>query len=370
MKKVLSLLLVFALVLGMSVTSFAKTNNATTDDGFSVFNTSFGDASTYGGGGADIDLGDVIAYKGQTFSFYLATSAFTPSTEGTLTTAEKAAQTAYYAPKATAGLGKAFMKGVTSRWRVAKGSNVIDKAELSYAKPSGVNTDIARIEVKFVNPFPTANKDGTAFDFWVYPVVGGTIQPYDTKGVHIYGTLKNEVVAIDSAWDYVDLYTGIIADVTETIRNVKYSLGPDGSSNNNDDVVLVGRGVKGQKYWGRANSDISDTDADYMDKYDVTQVYHLTMLGGLDKVTDHVLLNTATKDDFVFDGELHYLGKGNDKLPVATTYYIAPAMIELPSDEEPVPEDEEAEDPLVTAPITGGDISAPAGIFDNPSTGA
>jgi hypothetical protein len=58
-------------------------------------------------------------------------------------------------------------------------------------------------------------------------------------------------------------------------------------------------------------------------------------------------------------------------IPFREKYYIADHMIEVAADEEPIeePEDEEL-DPLVVPPETGGDVSAPAGIFDNPSTGA
>jgi hypothetical protein len=358
MKKVLSLLLVLTLALGMSVPALAYD---------AAMGTGFVDIST--AGNVDTDLGDVS--PGQSFSFYLATSGFALSNFKTSKT-EVAASDAYYAPLATAGIPK--MAKVVSRIRVSKGSNVIDKAELNYEKPnSGYAAAVARINVAFIDPFPTTNTDGTAFDFWVYPVVDGKIQKYDEYGVHFTGTLKNEVLAIDSTFDYIDLVTGYIADIKETIRNVQYGLGPDVTSNNtyDDDVVLVGRAVKGQKYWGRATNDLSDTDIEYMGTYGIEQVFHVTALGGLDKVTNNVILNTATKDDYVFDGDLQFLGMGDSKtIPFRSTYYIGPKMIEAPVDEEPIEGEDEELDPLVVPPETGGDISAPAGIFDNPSTGA
>jgi hypothetical protein len=363
MKKVLSLLLVLTLVLGMSVTSFAV-GDPGDGTGFSVTTTATGSVVAAG----EHDFEDVYT-PSPTFNFFLATSAFDLGSIDEAKKADREASAAYHAGLATAGLTKAALPKVVSRIRVAKGSNVIKTAELKFAKLNDSPVAVAKIEVEFVTPFANNNPDGQAFDFWVYPVVGGKIKDYESMGMHFIGTLKNHTIEIDSSYDYVDLYTGIIADIKETIRQVEYSLGPDTGSNNNDDVVLVGRAVKNQRYWGRAHTDLSDTDIDYMDQYGIEQVYHLVTLGGLDKVTDHVVLNTAAATDYVFDGDLQFLGMGNSStIPFRNTYYIAPEMIEVATD-EPIEGDEDI-DPLVVPPETGGDISAPAGIFDNPSTGA
>jgi hypothetical protein len=415
MKKALSLLLVLTLVLGMSVTSFAAISVA----------KNFEDDLYNGFGGQHVPLGDevrpgfvdtyVLEYGDFTVSFgdsdpspvYGYTNAAgaaqqwdltpittiigTPGSPGSTTTTTneflqakaisdfptkgtynsvRDRKAAWYASlgfmnfdgntKVTVyGYAKKDLPKVVGRTRISKGANTIKAADLVY-------DDNARVKIEFVDPFPSNNTDGQEFDIWVYPVVDGKAWPYEEYGINWTGTLKNYNNEVDAATDYLDLYTGQIAVMVDTVREIRYDLGP---GPNESDVVLVGRGIKGQKYWGVANNTVSETDAANMDQYDIDQVYHLDQRGGLDKVTDHVLLGSATKDDFVFDGELKYLGMGNAKLPYAATYYIADHMIEVAAEEEPTEEDEEL-DPLVVPPETGGDISAPAGIFDNPSTGA
>ena len=358
MKKVLSLLLVLTLVLGMSVTSFAAPA-PTILSGFDE------------NGNREIDLDAQL--PGDSYSFPLTTTNIT-SPAGNLT-GKTALTVASVGTNSTGGaLIKAAFPKLVSRTRVSKGANAIKKAELDWdatypltaGRSGGKNS--ARIVIEFVKPFKNNNTDGQAFDIWVYPVLDGKAYDYEDFGVHFFGTLKNETVPVDAATNYVDLYTGNIATIDETVRNIEYDLGPDGSDH---DIVLVGRGVKGAKYWGVANQDVSETDADYMDEHDIDAVYHLSVLGGLDKVTNNVLINTASKDDYIFDGELKFLGMGNSKtIPFAETYYIADHMIEVAADAEPEEGEDEEVDPLVVPPETGGTVAAPAGIFDNPSTGA
>jgi hypothetical protein len=268
--------------------------------------------------------------------------------------------------KAVAEGPKGFLKKdlpkVVGRTRISKGAGTIKTAELNF----GGAGDTARVYIEFVKPFKNNDPDGQEFDVWVYPVVDGKAWPYEEYGRNFTGTLKNPVTDVDDATNYIDMYTGNIANILEQVRVLEYDLGPESSAH---DVTIFGRAVKGQKYWGVANNEVSDEDDALMTQYDIDQVYHLSVIG-LDKVATNVELATATKDDFVFDGELKFLGMGNSNtIPFRETYYIADHMIEVEADEEPIEEDEEL-DPLVVPPETGGDVSAPAGIFDNPSTGA
>jgi hypothetical protein len=297
----------------------------------------------------------------------------------------------FYAGVHGNGWAKRELPKVTHRMRVAKGSNVIKKAVLSYAGAvssvppglgvpggtSGVNPSIAQwvgkdkiatLEVQFINPFPSNSLDGTDFDFTLFPVVDGNAWDDEIYGFNIIGTLKNEVTEIDDTYDYVDMYTGHIADVQENIREIAYDLGP---ARNDHEVIVVGRAIKGQRYWAVANTTpVNDAEVDKMDANDIDIVYHLDQRGGLDKVADHVELRTPFATDYVFDKDLKFLGMGDAELPYQDTYYVADHMIEVAAEEEPLEEDEET-DPLVVAPETGGDdVSAPAGIFENPSTGA
>jgi hypothetical protein len=400
MKKVLSLLLVLTLVLGMSVTSFAAIT-VTKDPGASVtgFGAEYRDLDVVRPGHIDsyvlpysafnvqytgqsepstiygyIDgAGNVIQWPNGN---YASAAAIDAATAGVYSTAQ--AKTNAYTGAgfanlnassnipAAAGTGyaKRDLPKVVARTRISKGANTIKTADLVY-------DDNARVKIEFVNPFPSNNTDGQEFDIWVYPVVDGTAWDYEQYGINWVGTLENYANDVDAATDYIDMYTGQIAVMLDTVRAIRYDMGPGANSS---DIVVVGRGIKGQKYWGVANNTVSETDADNMDLHDIDQVFHLDQRGGLDKVAAYVEVNSATKDDYIFDGSLQFLGMGDSKtIPYRDTYYVADHMIEVEAEDEPLEEgiDEEAEDPLVGVPETGGDsVSAPAGIFDNPSTGA
>ena len=358
MKKVLSLLLVLTLVLGMSVTSFATGDVPALGGGFSAIHASSGAAISVMSGN-EYDFGDEVR-PGGGVTYRLDDSAFS----GYATNATSDVDDFQLLSLATGGITKVMMPKVISRVRISKGSNVVKKAELNW----GGNNKTAQIEVEFIDPFPSNSLDGTGFDFWVYPVIDGKPQDYETAGVRFFGTLKNHVTEIDTGYDYIDLYTGYIADIKEGIRTVEYDLGPAGSDH---DVIVVGRAIKGQRYWGIADNSPTDNDADKMDEYDIDMVYHIDQRGGLDKIADHVELRNTTSNDYIFDGELKFLGMGNSKtIPYRATYYIADHMIEVAADAEPEEGEDEEVDPLVVPPEPGGEVSAPAGIFDNPSTGA
>jgi hypothetical protein len=257
------------------------------------------------------------------------------------------------------GYTKKALPKVVVRTRIAKGASVLDKAEITYDAKG-----LAQLTIKFVNPFKSNNPDGQEFDIWAFPVVDGKHWKYDTHGVNFVGTLKNESCSVDSATDYVDLYNGVIAKIEANVRNVEFDLG--------NDVSIFGKGYKSQKFWGRATQDVSEADLEKLEKYNIGAVYHLEVIGGLDKAAGNVVIKSASKADYIFDGELKFLGMGDSKtLPFAETYYIADHMIEVASEEEPIEDTTDEElDPLALPPVTGGTVSAPSGLFDNPSTGA
>jgi hypothetical protein len=357
MKRALSLVLVLVLALGMSVTSFAAIS--VNDDPAKNNDTGFSDLKkTSDGSSAGIynDLGTVYAGS-PSFTYKLAKGAFSVSAGDKASDSEKAVVNTITASN---GYLKKALPKVVARTRIAKGSNIIDKIDITY------NSDkLAQLEVKFVNPFKNNNPDGQEFDIWVFPVVGGKAWDYETKGINFTGTYKNDCFTVDAQTDYADLYNGYIAKIDANVRNVKFDLG--------NDITVNAKAYKGQKFWGKANQDVKEADIANMDKYpSIMAVYHLDVLGGLDKAANNVVIASANNEDYIFDGSLKFLGMGDSKnLPFSETYYVSSKMIEVVSEEEPIEAntDEEA-DPLVLAPQTGGEVSAPAGIFDNPSTGA
>ena len=358
MKKVTSLLLVLVLVLGMSVTSFASIKVKTDETTGAGFSTAKNGAVS----GPEVDLGDVT--PGDSAKFKLISNGTGKAFDldmSKATTQEATAAAQASNGLATEGYVKKALPKVVARTRISKGANAIDKAEINF----GATGDVAQIELKFVNPFKNNNVDGQEFDIWLFPVVDGKTWNYKEKGINFKGVLKNDTVPVDAQTSYVDLYTGYIAEITETVRKVEFDLGSD--------VIIIGKGHKGAKYWGRAHQDVSETDSDNMDKHNIDAVYHLEVLGGLDKGANNVEIRSAGKKDYIFDGNMKFLGMGDSKtIPYSETYYIADHMIEIEAEAEPIENADNAEqaDPLVVPPETGATASAPQGLFQNPSTGA
>jgi hypothetical protein len=343
MKKLVTLLLVLALALGMSTASFAVINKVPTPDDLAEVGFA-GDPES-----ETIIYDDLAPIPGEVISIPLQEGAFT----GTIGNTEDEIAAPYTSK---------MLRDVSLRTRIAKGASALDHVSLVFDR---ITEDYegagANIEIEFVSPFRSNNTDGLDFSFWVYPVVDGRVWNYETYGQYFEGNLCNEVTDVTAGTDYIDMYNGKIANVVDSVRNLEYDLGPE---DNESTVMVVGRAVKGAKYWGVANTNISDAQDAVMTQYKIDQVFNLDVIN-LDKVADHVKLD-VDGTSWVYDADLKYLGRGGDNLSFSPVYYISANEIIV---EEEVPEDLGGDDLVIDPPITGGYDDAPAGPFDNPSTG-
>lgn len=315
MKKVLSLLLVAILVLGMSSVSFAATKS-----GGYVGTPTVNDFS------GDLEADASVAWQiPQLQDVPLATAGVT-----------------YHTAKAV----KAAK--VTVKSSLKSGSKFLDEVKIDDAQPTtGLGTTTAKVACvvfNIVDPFVSTGDVDYNYTFYL---------AFDGKqdrniDYHAEAQIIANTVPVDADTDYVDLSDGLVADVSAYVKAIEVDLG--------NGVILNTKLYNGKKYFGVASTDVSEDDDAIMSKYpSIDQVITLTTIG-LNAAGNIVTLEDCG-DGYVYDKDMKYLGRANEKLPYSTKYYIS--TIEIVSEDE-VGEGDAPED---------GEGEAPANANDNPETG-
>lgn len=336
MKKALALLLVVVLALGMSTTAFAT-----------VTKSPMQAAPDWTGKGGD--LGEIIADKDISVFFDLLQADF--GTTGWDATYEYS----------SGGVVKTDItkSKLTLRTKIAKGSVAIDEVKFDYSgtaiAPNTGNGTLktAKVEIAFIHPFKNNNTDGLDFDITIYPVLDG--KAYPDNGANYTGTYKNNETNVDADTYYVDMSYGAIAVVDEYAKEVEYDLG--------EGVSLFGKAIKNAKYWGVADTEPNEAQDEVMTKYDIDSIYTMSTIG-LAGVCNYVKLNDADPSAYVYDGNLKYLGRANEKLAYADVYYLSSKQLDVEDEEEPADDT----DPPEAPEDLGGD-GYPDNVNDNPGTG-
>ncbi len=356
MKKVVSLLLVAVLALGMSTMAFAAgvkvVKDPTANPG--SYTPAYAGSNVTGAPGSQIiDFTDSARAGDEKF-------AEMPLVGGTTTFFTLDSTTATYT--ATAGLTKAAASQakVTMKTRISKGSAAIDKIELNY----GATGNTARIKVALVNPFVSNNEDGLEFEATAYILVDGKSW-LDIAPLSIAGTLKNVLddTNVDKDTTYFDFSDGkTIMKPTELVKSMEYYLG--------ENVSVFGRALKNAKYYAVAKTSTTDADDANILKYDLDGVYHIKAVN-LASVASYVTLGDADATQYIYDGDMKYLGRGNDHLPYAETYYLSAKELDTDAstDEEEPTDESSDEEPVAPNPGTGADDNYPTNVNDNPGTG-
>lgn len=338
MKKMLSLVLAVVMVMGLSTAVFAQ------DTKINGMNTGLQQAYDANNNTSSTDLS---VRAGDTIEVPLTGSVFTYDGE------ELAADAAITSALIRSGK-------VTVRTSVRSGSKVIEKISLNYKKfgaeiAGGEKT--AYIKIEFVDQF-VSTKD-IDFDASVYLVINGTRQ--DDYALDLAGTIKNNVTEVYEGDDYVDLSDGQVVEAMDYVKKIEADLG--------NNVSVHTKMFKGKKYYGSASLTPDSNDLKIMaDNADIELAYTLKTVG---------INSTADKVEFDLDdtfyvysldkeGNLVYVGKSNELLPLASKYYLAGKELVLADDEEDIDEEDviDSED----NPSTGGDDSKEV-VNYNPSTG-
>lgn len=374
MKKLLSLVLAVAMVLGMTTVAFAADNDITTgnykiiEQQDLVWDSSdtppFAVPTAQAIDNAEFyDNDHVIAYDDDQEVFYFpilysadaGTTPFAPIEKGTALARDL---------------------DVTAKVRVSSGSNAIEKVNTGYVKIKDTKT-----------PSPAADKEVLAVRVYVSETLV-SVKDLDFKAivtlysdgkkikdseVTIEGNVENYVQEdLDSDYDgeSVSIEDGYVFEVIEYIKDLEIEV--------TEEISLQGRFFK-KDYYVNYTQEPSNADADLIAKYDVENFYEFQTIniGGDTKVkfdySDSLYAYTTDEE-----GALVYVGRTKEALPFYSKYFIATKELDLPAAEEPAVEEPTVEEPVVEEPADlgnetdGGDevAEAPSEANNfNPGTG-
>lgn len=328
MKKSLSILLAFTLMLTLAATAFAMDGNA------KITGMAQGLGLGYSGSGGNIDLGEVYPQDERVEYIALYDNMFTWDTELPATATPT---------QLTASQIRAARLDVRSN---KQNSKVVDSITL--------NSRESRIEVKFKKEYVGTKE--IDFDFDVFLTIDGRRQ--NDHGVNFTGTFTNQVVELYGDYGSVDISDGSVAEAMESISKLEVDLG--------DGVTVTTRLSKGKRIYGTTDRTPSSSDDEVMREHkDITDVITMHTAGFSSGST--VKLGAEFRSGYVYSGDLKYLGKSGDELPFTEKYFISAKKLDI-ADEEPagstsVPTEDNKE------PATPAVDQTPKNANDNPGTG-
>ncbi|MDL2234420.1 hypothetical protein LJC63_12710 [Ruminococcaceae bacterium OttesenSCG-928-L11] len=334
MKKVVSTLLAAALALGMTVPALAADRGANSQ----IQDLSVGYSEDVGNN--SIDLGTIRPKDEVTKYIYLYEDMFDWEDGHTGT------------PGQLLTRGQINDSKLKIRTTGSKGLKAI--------KDISIDTSKSRIEVEFVDEYVSTND--LDFEITVYLTIDSSSQK--EYGITFTGTLENEEVEAEEDDTYHDLSDGDVVEANAFIKDAELYLG--------NGVTMYAKLYNGKKYYGTANNDIKDEDADIVTQYpDISEIYYLNTIN-LNSTSNYV--NFDIDDTFyVYNTDLEYIGTTRDDLPYSTKYYLANKELDVDTAEddlieEPLDADDTTES-YESGEDMGGDDLVPDNYNDNPGTG-
>ena len=279
MKKVVSILLVAAFMLGMTTTAFA----ATVKIKEAVQPISYNNAN--------FDVEEVSPKKELTFALTADMFEWSDGSVGKKGAAVTRSQVSAASLKAE----------IPSRY-TSNVANVIESVKIESTTKS------SKVVIKFAETY-TGTKP-KKFDFTVCLYVGRQRQA--ESEIRLTGSFGNREIEVYGDDTYVDLSDGSVAKAMEYVRDIDVSLGKD--------VYMNTKMLKGKKYSGSVNDDVTEKDIPFLDKNDhIRSILRLNVSG----------LDTTGKVSFEFDEEYYvynasgkYLGTTSDTVAFSTVYYL------------------------------------------------
>ena len=280
MKRVVSVLLVLAMLLGISSTAFAAEPKITGVLEAIDYNVSY-------------NAGDCIA--GKVIEFPLTADMF---------------QWSDNKPGAVgAPVTETNVKDADIRIRISgQDASVIKKISLDYASPSvtgGKKTAV--IKVEFVDYFVSTSTK--KFSTTIHLTLKSSRQ--EASKLVLSDTMKNTERSVSRSDTYVNSSAGIVIVPRENITRFEIEAG--------ESALITASLYSGQKYYAVVYEDVSIADDDLLYKYNISTILALKHVG---------LRSTATisfedyASYYVYDQSGKYLGRGSDKLPLESRYYI------------------------------------------------
>lgn len=329
MKKLTSLLLILALLIGIPVTAAAAIPaNA------AIMGVVYPISHHYNPDLEEIKLSDLGSDRA--LEFPLTADMFEWSSSGFDTVGE--AVTSSHISRSRIRLHSVNQTSATS--------SLIESANIVYKRTSASgNKPTAVVQVKFRNIIITTKRP---FDTTLYLSIDGVRS--DTSSYRLSGNLVPGGSTTD-IWDgdYVDISKGIILEPSQSVKNVELYLGADVSMK----VNLSAR----QRYYGVASkTEINAADENLLRKYSSLEEIITIRQSGLNRSGNYVRIESGD-NYYVYNSDRQYIGRTNLTLPFSTKYYLSRTNINMGGDTSTVSQEDQPPTSAPTpAPSAGGAI--------------
>lgn len=341
MKKVLALVLAVVLAFGMTSIGFAAAGDRINNiKGIGYSYTGLGDGTA--------DLDNIVVSHNQTYKIWL----YAKDSGDANINAWVNGKNNVAAPST---MTLSNLTGVSAKITWKKGGEYFNAPELKYDAKAGT----CYVELKSKKGITvTSDKD-----------IEGTLNvTYKSgkldDGIGIAGIVRNtdeNTYDQDSVWVKKNQY--IYAQEFIKAMEVNFE---------NDEAIGYLTVFSGKKYYWLIESDIQTADEAIMAKYDtIENVYHSYYSSNVNVGSTYVKFDLDEKY-YVYNQDGKYLGMSDEKVALASIYYLSTAKIEMGdavASEAPASEAPTAPADGTQNPAGGGD-DAPANANNNPGTGA
>ena len=193
------------------------------------------------------------------------------------------------------------------------------------------------------------------FEVAIYLVVNG--KRYDDMGLTIKGTLANKFEEVYADDDFVDLSDGKVVLAVDRVQKIEVYLGSG--------VSVFASFTKDKHYSGTATTKPDADDDDILSKYsDIVDVVNVKVSGI--KADGNVVKIDADYDFYVYDGNMKYIGRASEMLPLATKYYLAQKELDVKAADDGNDEPDTSKADETSKPVLN---DAEPGFEGNPDTG-
>lgn len=332
MKKVISMALASAMVMGMSAVAFGAAKDW--DKNTSLV---LGQSTSTGWGLNGITLGDKDGYvhPEDEASFYILYN--DPATGLRPVT------------KAEAKAGK-----LDVQTRVSEGSSVVKSAKIEYDSANN-----AYVKLTFVDTWVSTKEQD--FDLKLYVTVNKA-RNTDSE-FSVTGTFENYNVDVYEGDDYVYTVDTPVINAEDYIKNIQVDMGQG--------ISIYTKMFDGKSYYASVSQDIKSEDDAVLAKYpSIDTVYYLSTInlagsGDIVKFDLESNFYVYSQDE---NGDLVYVGRTADKLPYYTKYFLSAKELDITTISD-VPSDTDNTTPAAPSAPTGGDDAPIDNVNENPGTG-
>lgn len=249
-------------------------------------------------------------------------------------------------------------KKIDVKVRTTKGSKIVRDVKVDYKNLTDtagqiVTREAAFVRIRTIEKFVSTKE--MDFELTVFLTEN---KERLTEEKQVSGVFKNAETTVTDSDDYVYLGNTPVVEAEEYIKSIEVEIG--------DGVTIFTKMFEGKRYYGHAEQDIKEADADITEAHPTIEtIYYLETIG-LNAPANRVVLDIDDANMYVYNANLEFVGMSDERLPYSTKYYVSSAELDI-ADEEP----EEPEEPEVPKlpPNTGGDDLDIPNANLNPSTG-